>query len=173
MTSGPVGTAVSDADFIAIQRFLHREAALLDRREFLAWLDLVTDDVGYLITMQVTRQAEAGAERYAIVDDDAAGLGLRVRQIADGRLTIAENPPSLTRRFVTNLEASHATPPDTFTVTTNLLVHRVRARADETGLYVGERHDVLRRVNGRFLLARRHVHLDQTTLYDGSLSTLL
>ena len=70
MTSGPVGTAVSDADFIAIPRFLHRETALLDRREFLAWLDLVTDDVGYLITMQVTRLAEAGAERYAIVDDD-------------------------------------------------------------------------------------------------------
>jgi len=171
MRSAAVGTAVSDADYIAILRFLHREAALLDRREFMAWLDLVTDDVGYVITMQVTRDAGAGAERYSIVDDDAAGLGLRVRQIADARLTIAENPPSLTRRFVTNLEAFHAAPPDTFAVTTNLLVHR--ARAGETGLYVGERHDVLRRVHGHLLLARREVHLDQTTLYDGSLSTLL
>ncbi len=173
MNSVVVGTAVNDEDYVEILRFMHHEAALLDRREFMAWLELLTDDIGYRVSAQVARQAEAGPEHYAIVDEDAASLGLRVRQIADPRLTRAENPPSLTRRFVSNLEAMHAAPPDTYAVATNLLVHRARARAQETGLYVGERRDVLRRAEGRLLLAERHVMLDQTILHDGSLSILL
>ncbi len=173
MNSAAPGTAVSDAEYVEIQRFMHHEAALLDRRDFMAWLDLLTGDIGYRISAQVARQAEAGPEHYAIVDEDAASLALRVRQIADPKLTRAENPPSLTRRFVSNLEAMHAAPPDTFAVATNLLVHRARARDRETGLYVGERRDVLRRTGGKLLLAERHVMLDHTILHNGSLSTLL
>ncbi len=173
MNSAAPGTPVSDAEYLEIQRFMHHEAALLDRRDFMAWLDLLTNDVGYRISMQVARQAEAGPEYYAIVDEDGDSLTLRVRQLADPRLTRAENPPSLTRRFVSNLEATHAAPPDTFAVATNLLVHRARPRAQETGTYVGGRHDVLRRSGGKLLLAERHVRLDHTILHDGSLSMLL
>ncbi len=173
MNSAVPGAAVSDAEYVEIQRFMHHEAALLDRREFMAWLDLLTDDIGYRISMQVARQAEAGPEHYAIIDENADSLTLRVRQLADPRLTRAENPPSLTRRFVSNLEARHAAPPDTFAVATNLLVHRARPRAQETGTYVGGRRDVLRRSSGKLLLAERHVRLDHTILRDGSLSTLL
>ncbi len=173
MNSAVPGTMVSDADYVEIQRFMHHEAALLDRREFLAWLDLLTDDIGYRISLHVAREAGAGPEHYAIVDEDRDALTLRVRQLAEPRLTLAENPPSLTRRFVSNLEAMHAAPPDSFAVATNLLVHRARPRARETGLYVGARHDVLRRTRGVLLLAERHVLLDHTILHDGSLSTLL
>ena len=173
MNSAAPGTPVSDAEYLEIQRFMHHEAALLDRREFMAWLDLLTDDICYRISAQVTHQAEDGPEHYAIVDEDGDSLTLRVRQLADPRLTRAENPPSLTRRFVSNLEATHAAPPDTFAVATNLLVHRARPRAQETGTYVGGRRDVLRRSGGKLLLAERHVRLDHTILRDGSLSTLL
>ncbi len=173
MRSGAVGTAVSDAEYVEIQRFLHREAAILDRREFTEWLALLADDVVYRVTIQNAREGDAGRERYAIVDEDRASLELRVGQIADPRLTRAENPPSLTRRFISNLEATRAATPDAFAVTTNILVHRARARANESGSYVGERHDILRRTRGAMLIATRHVHLDHTELRDGSLSTLL
>ncbi len=173
MSNAVPGTAVSDAEYVEIQRFMHREAALLDRREFMAWLELLAGDIGYRVSVHVARHAEAGPEHYAIVDDDGDALTLRVRQLAEPRLTLAENPPSLTRRFVSNLEASHAAPPDSFAVVTNLLVHRARPRAQETGLYIGERHDLLRRDRGALLLARRHVYLDHTILHDGSLSILL
>ena len=83
MNSAAPGTAVSDAEYVEIQRFMHHEAALLDRRDFMAWLDLLTGDIGYRISAQVARQAEVGPEHYAIVDEDADSLGLRVRQIAD------------------------------------------------------------------------------------------
>ncbi len=173
MSSAAPGTPVSDAEYIEVQRFMHREAALLDRRDFTTWLGLLTDDIAYRVSAQVARESEAGPEYYAIIDEDAESLGLRVSQLANPRLTRAENPPSLTRRFVSNLEAMHAAPPGSFAVATNLLVHRAPARAQETGLYVGERRDVLRRARGELFLAERHVRLDQTVLQEGSLSMLL
>lgn len=173
MNSAVPGTAVSDAEYLAIQRFLHHEAALLDRREFMPWLDLLADDIGYRVSVQLAQQAEDGPQHYAIIDDDADNLALRVRQLANPKLTRAENPPSLTRRFISNLEATHAAPPDSYTVVTNILVHRVRSRAQETGQYIGARHDVLRHVGGVLVLARRDVQLDHTVLHDGSMSTLL
>lgn len=173
MSNRVVGTAVNDAEYVEIQRFLHREAALLDRREFAAWLALLTDDVVYRVFAQVARDAGDDAEHYAIIDEDEDSLTLRVRQLAEPRLTRVENPRSFTRRFVSNLDAVRAAPPDDFAVTTNLLVHRGRARPDEGGLYVGERHDLLRRTRGAMLIARRDVYLDHTVIRDGSLSTLL
>ena len=173
MSSAAPGTAVSDTEYVEIQRFMHHEAALLDRREFMAWLELLTDGIVYRVSVQVTRQGESGPEHYSIIDEDTDSLTLRIRQLADPRLTRAENPPSLTRRFVSNLEATHAAPPDTYTVVTNILVHRARARIKETGTYIGERRDVLRRLNGQLLIAERHVLLDHTILHDGSMSTLL
>ena len=110
MPSSAVGTAVDDAEYNEIQRYLNREAAMLDRREFTEWLALLADDVTYRVTLRRARDDEAGPERYAIVDDDRANLELRVNQIADPRLTRAENPPSLTRRFVSNMEATRAAP---------------------------------------------------------------
>lgn len=173
MSDEDAGGTVSDGEFVAIQRFLYHEAALLDRRDYAAWLDLLTDDIAYRITAQVARRAEAGIGEYAIVDENAASLTLRVAQIADPKLTLAENPPSLTRRFVSNIQAVHAPPPDTYAVETNLLVYRSRVTAPEGGFYVGERRDLLRRTDGELRLAGRHVRLDQTILYDGSMSTLL
>lgn len=173
MSEQRAGSPVSDGEYIEIQRFLHHEAALLDRRAYKSWFELLTDDIAYRITTQVVRPAEAGALRYAIVDEGADGLRLRVEQVSDPRLTRAENPPTLIRRFVSNLQASHAAPPDTFVAETNLLVYRQRATAPEGGLYVGERRDVLRRTDGKLRLAGRDVDLDQSFLRDGALSTLL
>ena len=173
MSSAEIGPTVSDTEYVEIQRFMHHEAALLDRREFIAWLELLTDDIVYRVSAQVTRHGESGPEHYAIIDEDTDSLTLRIRQLADPKLTRAENPPSLTRRLVSNLEATHAAPPDTYTVVTNILVHRARARVKETGTYVGGRHDVLRRSSGKLLIAERHVLLDHTILHDGSMSTLL
>lgn len=173
MGDGQVGAPVSDGEFIEIQRFLIHEAALLDRRAYGGWYDLLTEDVQYRVTAQVARDAEDGNQEFAIVDEDAESLKLRVAQISDPRLTRAENPPSMTRRLVSNFQAFHAAPPDTYEAETNLLVWRNRGTAPDGGFYVGGRNDVLRRTKDGLRIARRHVRLDQTVLHDGSLSTLL
>jgi 3-phenylpropionate/cinnamic acid dioxygenase small subunit len=173
MSGNQPGEPVSDGDYMAIQRFLHHEAALLDGRDYKSWLDLLTDDITYRITAQVSRRAEDGIEDYAIVDDDADALHLRVAQISDPKLTHAENPPSMARRNLSNFLISHGDAPDSFMSRCNLLLYRNRGSVPEGHIYSGERRDVIRRVNGDFRLARRDVRLDQTTLFEGVLSVLL
>ena len=159
--------------WMEISRFLADEAALLDRRAFADWFALLTNDVVYRITTHVIQPKEQGERLHEIVDEDRDSLRLRVDQLADHRLTKAENPPSLYRRFVSNIRANHTDVPDCFAVEANLMVYKNRPSNRETELYVGERRDVLRRVGGELRIAAREVRLDQSILGGGTLSTLL
>ena len=165
--------AVDDGIYIEIQRFLFREAALLDRRDYGAWLALTTDDIRYCVTAAVPRDADAKAVEYSIVDEGAVGLRARIDQISNPRLTRAENPPSLTRRFVSNVEAYHGTTAGEFSAISYLLAYRTRPSSPEGGFYVSERHDVQRKTGPDWRLAGRFVRLDHIMLFDGALSTLL
>ena len=166
-------TPASDTAFLEVQRFLNREAALLDRRDYTAWFDLLADDVNYAVTARVSRPGESGPLDYAIIDEDADALRLRVLQIGDPRLTRAENPPTLTRRFVSNLEVEAADPPNDYVAHSNLLVYRQRGTAPDGDFYAGRRRDLLRRDGRSLRLADRLVRLDHNVLFDGSLSIIL
>src|SRR6185312_7812041 len=87
---------VSDADYVALHRFLNREAALLDHRRFDEWLGLLTADIVYRMTLQVTREADEKNGEYAIIDEGIEALKMRLAQIGTPRLTHAENPASFT-----------------------------------------------------------------------------
>src|SRR5262249_19802932 len=110
---------------------------------------------------------------YAIIDERMTGLKSRVDQISNPRLTRAENPPSMMRRVVSNIEAQHAGGPSEFSVESYLVAYRSRPGAPEGGFYVSVRHDRLRRSGAGWRLARRTVHLDHLMLFDGALSALL
>jgi len=166
-------SAVDNGLFIEIQRFLFREAALLDRRDYGAWLALTTDDVQYRVTAVVARDAGASAVDYAIIDENKTGLKSRIDQISNARLTRAENPPSMVRRVVSNIEAYSSEKEGEFSVMSYLLAYRSRPSVPEGGFYVAVRHDTLRRSGPDWQLARRNVQLDHIMLYDGALSTLL
>ena len=162
-----------DAAFLEVQRFLNREAALLDRRDYTAWFALLTEDVKYVVTARVSRPAETGPLDYAIIDEDADTLRLRVLQIGDPRLTRAENPATQTRRFVSNFEVGTASAPNDYVAHSNLLVYRQRGTAPDGDFYAGQRRDVLRRDGASLRIAERLVRLDHNVLFDGSLSIVL
>lgn len=167
-----ISAEVDAATHFAIQHFLFAEAAMLDRRNYRGWLSLLTEDVHYRVTANVNRDADVGPLPYALIDEPAARLKARVEQILNAKLTHAENPPSLTRRFVTNVMASAGERTGEFVATCNLLIYRTRPDIPDGALYAGERTDVLRRVDGTFRIARREVHLDQALIH-GSISTLI
>lgn len=164
---------VEDALFVQVQRFLFREAGLLDRRDYAGWLAITTPDIRYRIMAAVARDAGLPAVEYAIVDSDATGLKSRIDQISNPKLTRAENPPSMMRRAVTNIEAFHGPAPKEMLVTSYLMAYRARPHLPEGGFYVASREDVLRNEDSGWRLARRDVRLDQTVLFDGALSSLL
>lgn len=165
MSEGSVRRPVADDVYLAIQRFLVSETDCLDRRAYKEWLGLLTDDVSYVVKMQLNSDAATGRSEYAIIDESAAKLKARVEQIDSPRLTHAENPPSLVRRFISNLRAEHGAADAEYQAVTNMLVYRGRPDMPEGGFYVGERRDVLRRVGGELRLARREVSLEQAVLY--------
>jgi 3-phenylpropionate/cinnamic acid dioxygenase small subunit len=121
----------------------------------------------------VSRDAGANAIDYSIIDENLVGLKARIEQISNPKLTRAENPPSMTRRVVSNVEAYHGKVPDEFFVNSYLLAYRSRPSAPEGGFYVAERQDLLRKSGSDWRLARRSVRLDNLMLIDGALSTLL
>jgi 3-phenylpropionate/cinnamic acid dioxygenase small subunit len=171
MTASTPGNPADDHIYISIQRFLNLEGDCLNRRAFREWLDLWSDDLHYRVTAQVNQDAAAGALDYTIIDEDAVGLKARIDQISNPRLTHAENPPTLVRRFFSNLLVEHGDGPDDYVAKSSILVYRTRSQLPDGSLYAGVRQDVLCRVNGNWRLLRRSVCLDQTVLV-GSLSVL-
>ena len=135
------------------------------------WLALLTDDVTYRVLAYVNRDADLGPLPYAVIDEPAFRLKARVEQILNAKLTHAENPPTLTRRFVSNVVACAGARAGEYIVSSNLLLYRTRPNISEGAMYAGERADVLRQIDGAFRIAWREVRLDQSVL-QGGMSTL-
>jgi hypothetical protein len=62
--------------------------------------------------------------------------------------------------MVSNVRVRTGDARDELQVTSNILVYRNRSWETEADLFCGERQDVLRRIDGRWWLARRIVLLD-------------
>ena len=88
------------------------------------WWKILTDDIHYRVTAQVIREASIGSLEFALIDETGARLKQRVDQISTPRLTHAENPPSVTRRYVTNVMVNHGARTNEFHRSSNLLVYR-------------------------------------------------
>src|SRR5919204_827941 len=154
--------------------WLDREAMLLDDGRFDEWLDLLTDDVGYLVPVRLTRERGSGPDTHAGTPhflEDARTLRLRVERLKT-EFAWAEDPPSRTRRFVTNVRP-RATADGGVEVRSYLLVYRNRGDDSGAELISAERHDHLRRTSRGLKLSQRQVRLDQSTLGVRNLALML
>jgi len=170
-----------------VEQFLYREARLLDERRLTEWLALVADDCRYWIPTRTnragTRQGPevsvaselGGGADLAYVEDDKLQLAARVLRLGTGQAW-GENPPSRTRRIVSNIEAfkrgKGSGEPRELVVYANLLVYRTRKQSDEHWFVAG-RSDLLREGPKGLTLARRKVVLDTTVLRSPNLSLIL
>ena len=159
---------------MAVQDFLIEEAELLDSRRFDEWLALFTDDVEYRVPVRTTRRLGNPdvVEDIFHFDENKASLGLRVRRLGTN-VAWAEDPPSLTRRFITNVKAAWAAQNGELAVRSYLLLYRSRGDRGTHDLLSGEREDMLRLEAGRLHIARRRVVLDQATLGTKNLAVFL
>lgn len=153
--------SVSDSEYREVCEFLYREAAALDGRDYSAWISMLTDDVSYYVGAPTVRAAGESAREYPIFDEGAFLLNKRIQQISNPKLTHAENPPSITRRFVTNVVVSRGAQPLEFEVASNVLLHRSYGIEAETHIYAGARNDILRRRGGALALAKRRATFDR------------
>lgn len=158
-----------------VEEFLYREGALLDERRLDEWLALTTEDIHYWMPLRRTTTAREVAHEFtrsgdmALFDDDRETLALRIGRLSKGRAW-AEDPPSRTRRMVTNVRILSIDGDETLT-TCNFQLYRTRLNSEEDS-WIGRREDLLRRVDGEFRLARRHIFLEQTVILAQNMSNL-
>jgi 3-phenylpropionate/cinnamic acid dioxygenase small subunit len=159
-----------------VEQFLYYEAALLNERRFDEWLQLLADDLRYYAPLRATRssrdqdRALGGKDDIAYFDDSKASMGLRVKRLKTGSAW-AEEPPSRTRRYLTNIRIAAAARPGEYEVASSFLLYRNRAER-QTDLFAGERMDGLRRSEGPsgFQIFARTILIDQSTLTANNIS---
>ena len=171
-----VAVTAQQALWLELIPFYIREAWLLDERKFKEWVDLFTDDVLYFMPRRknVPRR-EAHRELtelgdLAIFEEDKRYLQMRVARLDTG-MAWAEDPPSRTRHMIGNLEAEPLENGDV-RARTAFLVYRSHLETDHQ-LLSGCREDVLRKVDGRWKVAKRTIVLDANVLLDKNMSVFL
>ncbi|MEL0083186.1 MAG: 3-phenylpropionate/cinnamic acid dioxygenase subunit beta [Gammaproteobacteria bacterium] len=170
------GTPVDQQTHFEIERFLIREARLLDQERLHEWLTLLAADVRYQLPVQEvryrddTRPVGTGTGTY-IYDDDLALLTMRVQRMDTG-LVWFENPRTSNRRLITNIDAEWSDKAGEVDVYSTFLTYRNRRQSDEAWL-VGAREDRLRNTDQGWKLAKRLVLLDQRVVQDKNLHLFL
>jgi len=169
----PIGSPV----YNQILQFLYVEARLLDETRLKEWGDTLAQDLIYTAPLRETRpvsqQAASVVRTMQHYHDDWRSVMGRIVRLTGTKSAWAEDPPSRTRRLVTNVLAEATDKPEEYSVRSYLLVTRSRFNFDEFDLISAERRDVLRVDGESFKLARREILLDQAVLGTPNLAIFL
>lgn len=167
-----------DARHLAAHRFLVEEAAILDAGEWSRWLDLLTDDVRYVMPVRVTTVHDTGYDDRADMahfDEDRYAIEKRVqRLLTDHAWT--EDPRSRTRHLVTNVRCFPADgcSEDGGAVAVESTLLLFRSRGERPAEYVcALRRDLLRPASGGYRLAERRITVEETVLRTQNLAVFL
>jgi 3-phenylpropionate/cinnamic acid dioxygenase small subunit len=169
--------ATGSALYNEVLEFIYDEAALLDEQKFDAWAQILAEDISYTAPLRITRQ---GADRLNTIvrttlhfDDDYSSLMGRLQRLGT-KSAWAEDPPSRTRRLVTNLRVWETAKPNELEAHSYLLLSRSRYEQSQLQMMSCVRYDLLRRSGpGAFKLARREIILDQSVLGMANLAVFL
>jgi phthalate 3,4-dioxygenase subunit beta len=163
-----------DPAHLAAHQFLVEEAALLDAADYASWLDLLCEDIRYVMPVRVTTARGAGFDSLTDMghfDEDMYALRKRVQRLATDHAW-TEDPPSRTRHFVTNVRAfRHRT--GELRVESALLLFRSRGDTREPDLISAGRTDLLRETGDGLRLARREIIVDESVLRTQNLAVFL
>jgi phthalate 3,4-dioxygenase subunit beta len=167
--------AHDDLRHLAASHFLIEEAALLDARQWRAWLELMTDDVRYVMPVAVTTAAGASirdSAEMAHFDDDLHSLTKRVERLGTEHAW-TEDPPSRTRHLVTNIRTFATDIGGTLRVESAVLLFRSRGDTRPPEIVCAGRTDRLRPTDAGLRLAERRIDVDESVLRTQNLAIFL
>lgn len=158
-----------------IEQWLYHEAALLDAKRFGEWLELLEPSIEYRMFARVNqterdaRRSTLAPEGLPLYDESLQSLTTRVNRLAVGNAW-SEDPPTRTRRLVTNVRVSSASDGG-LNVESNFITYCSRRERDEHS-FIGSRTDFLHRpVDGAGRrLRRRTIQLEQSTVLAPNIS---
>jgi 3-phenylpropionate/cinnamic acid dioxygenase small subunit len=162
----PSGALSSPIDELILQneieQLFYHEAALLDGRQYIAWLDAFAEEVRCSI--------EPGAmdSTFTLENRDALRLEVekRMQSAASGDGTLPR-----TRHWVTNVRITERHTPEMITTSCNLMVYQNRGMDEDW--WTGRRVDQLQKVAGEWRISRREIFLDHDVLWSENISSIL
>jgi 3-phenylpropionate/cinnamic acid dioxygenase small subunit len=136
-----------------VERFLYREARLVDEHYYEEWLSLWSDDGIYWIPC---RHEDADPSRQvSLIYDNRAKLGDRIARFKS-RAVLAQDPPSRMRRLISNIEIERDSENE-LRVESNFIL--VEARAGQQQVWCGRSFHTLRESSDALRIARKKVLL--------------
>src|SRR2546425_11924655 len=97
---------LSDAHYRAVVEFLHREARLADEARYAEWHALWTDDGVYWVPATTDPSADPD-KHISHIYDNRGRIETRIKMLQTG-YRYSQEPASLMRRLVSNIEAASA-----------------------------------------------------------------
>ena len=164
-----------DPRHLTAAHWLVEEAALLDARHWEAWLDLLADDVRYVMPVRVTMSLRGGSDvrgEMAHFDEDRYSLGKRVERLATEHAW-TEDPPSRTRHLITNIRTFATGADDVLRVESAVLLFRSRGDTRPPEIVCAGRVDRLRANGDSYQLAERRIDVDESVLRTQNLAIFL
>ena len=159
-----------------VEKFIFREARLLDERRLTDWLDLFADDIHYF--MPIRRNIKFGdwdleysnpETEISYFDEGKDILTGRVRQINTG-VHWAEEPVSRFEHIISNVEIL-GVEGDEVEIASKFFCYQNRLQ-DEVQTFVGRRYDLLRRdPDTKFKIVKRKILLAQNVLLPKVINT--
>jgi 3-phenylpropionate/cinnamic acid dioxygenase small subunit len=170
-----VSLAFDDPRHLLAHRWLVDEAYLLDRQDYDAWLATLAEDIHYFMPIRLTTAAGSGydtARQMAHFDEDKYSLSRRVARLATEHAW-TEDPPSRIRHHLSNVRTFATDSDDRLLVESAVLLFRSRGDVAGPSLVSAGRRDLLRRTGEQWLLARRHIFVDESVLRTQNLAIFL
>src|SRR5271169_3436046 len=128
-----------------IEQFLYYEARLLDDRRWDDWNALLADDIHYVMPTRYNRLRREADKEFAApgetyhFDENKMSLGQRIKRLKS-TTAWAEDPPSRTRHFISNIVVRETANPDEYEADSYYLLYRARLER-EVETFAGMRHD--------------------------------
>ena len=158
-----------------IQEFMFREALALDERRFRDWLEFLSEDITYDVPLRVVREGLAEWElspNGRIFQDNKQTLEVRVRRL-ETDFAWAEQPPSRTRHYVTNVLVDAGEQDREYEVSSYCLIYRSRGDSIEPNFVSVFRKDLVRKTSDGYEIARRWAAIDQAVINAHNLSIFI
>ncbi|AFC42730.1 MULTISPECIES: 3-phenylpropionate/cinnamic acid dioxygenase subunit beta [Mycobacterium] len=164
-----------DERHLVAHQWLVDESYLLDAQAYSQWLEVLSEDIHYLMPVRVTTALAAGYDTspgMAHFDEDKYSLSRRVaRFLTEHAWT--EDPPSRLRHHLSNVRTFATDDPDHLIVESATLLFRSRGDVREGAFLSAGREDLLRLEGEQWRLARRIISVDESVIRMQNLAVFL
>ncbi|AHC51441.1 aromatic-ring-hydroxylating dioxygenase subunit beta [Sulfolobus acidocaldarius SUSAZ] len=160
-------------DYLEVLNFYYREAELLDFWKYREWLQLVTDDIEYIFYSRLNIESDSPSSQLGapIIMDNRVLLEKRIERLYS-EYAWAEIPKSFIRHHISNIMITEVEKENQIRVLSSVLLFRHKQDNPYYELMSYERHDVLRRIDGRWKLAKREIIPDFSLFITDNLSNI-